>query len=81
MTAVSATVTVDNTSYETLASLADITLTATKWYSIQIQNICEWKVADAEFTFKNKEFNWKQGTDDVYIKTSGQPAIITILEQ
>lgn len=82
MTAVSATIDIDNASYETLASLASITLTEGKSYSVQIQNILNWKVADAEFTFQNKDITWTQAADDVYVKVinAGQVAKITILE-
>ena len=82
MTAVSATIDIDNASYETLASLASITLTEGKTYLIQIQNILNWKVADAEFTFQNKDITWTQAADDVYVKVinEGQVAKITILE-
>lgn len=82
MTTVSATIDIDNASYETLASLASITLTEGKSYSVQIQNILNWKVADAEFTFQNKDITWTQAADDVYVKVinAGQVAKITILE-
>lgn len=80
MTTVSATIEITNCSYETIASLASITLTEGKTYSIQIQNIADIKIADAEFTFQNEKFQLTQGSDDVYIKTPGLPAILTILE-
>ena len=79
MTAVSKTITVKNTSYETIASLASITLTSGKTYSIQIQNTASVKIADAEFVFTNEKFTFTQGSDDIYIKTTNS-AILTILE-
>ena len=80
MTAVSNTIEITNTTYETIASLANITLTASKVYSIQIQNIAVVKIADAEFTFNNEKFMFTQGTDDIYIKTLGNRAVLSILE-
>lgn len=80
MTAVSNTVTVTNTSYETIASIANITLTNGKTYAMQIQNIASIKIADAEFVFKDEKFQLTQDADDVYIKTFGIPATLTILE-
>lgn len=80
MTAVSNTITITNTTYETIASLASITLTSGKTYSIQIQNIAYVKIADAEFCFKDEKFTLTQGSDDVYIKAASLPATLTILE-
>lgn len=80
MTAVSNTVTVTNTSYETLASVADITLTNGKTYAMQIQNLAYIKIADAEFVFKDEKFQLTQSSDDVYIKTTALGATLTILE-
>ena len=80
MTAVSNTISITNTSYETIASLASITLTASKTYSMQIQGIAYIKIADAEFCFKDEKFVFTQDTDDIYIKTPGLPATLTILE-
>lgn len=80
MTAVSNTIQITNTDYETLASLANITMTEGKTYSIQVQNLAYFKVADAVFCFHNKEFTFLQGEDDVYVKTNGFQAVITILE-
>ena len=80
MTAVSATINITNKNFETLASLASITLTSGKTYSIQIQGIIEYKIANAIFTFENVDFTWTQSEDDVYIRTLGLPATITILE-
>lgn len=80
MTAVSNTITITNNSYETIASLVSITLTSGKTYSMQIQNIAIIKIADAEFTFNNEKFQFTQGDDDIYIKTPGLPATLTILE-
>lgn len=79
MTTVSATINVTNSTYETIASLASITLTSGKTYSMQIQNIAYIKIADAEFCFKNQCFQFTQGDDDIYIKAE-TPAILAILE-
>ena len=82
MTAVSKTIIVNNTTYDTIANLADITLTSGKTYSIQIQNSANVKIADAEFVFTNEKFQFTQGDDDIYIKISyaSMTAILTILE-
>ena len=82
MTTVSKTITVTNNSYETIASLADITLTSGKSYSMQIQNRAAIKIADAEFAFNNEKFCFTQGDDSIYIKSidSVYPATLTILE-
>ena len=80
MTAVSKTITITNTTYETIESLASITMTASKTYSIQIQNMAYVKIADAEFVFNNEKFTLTQGSDAVYIKTTSIGAVLTILE-
>lgn len=82
MTAVSKTIIVNNTTYDTIANLADITLTSGKTYSIQIQNSATVKIADAEFVFTNEKFQFTQGDDDIYIKVSyaSMTAVLTILE-
>lgn len=80
MTAVSATIEIDNTSYTKLETLASITLTKGKTYSIQVQNIAHFKVANAEFVFDNEKFPFTQGDDDVFVKVPGLQAIVTILE-
>ncbi len=82
MTTVSKTITVTNNSYETIASLASITLTSGKSYSMQIQNRAAIKIADAEFAFNNEKFCFTQGDDSIYIKSidSVYPATLTILE-
>jgi hypothetical protein len=80
MTAVSKTLKIENTTFETIASLASITLTSSKTYSMQIQNIAEVKIADAIFTFENEKFQITQADDDIYIRTLGIPAVLTILE-
>lgn len=80
MTAVSKTLKIENTTFETIASLASITLTSSKTYSMQIQNTAEIKIADAIFTFENEKFSFTQADDDIYIRTLGIPAVLTILE-
>lgn len=80
MTAVSNTVFLENTSYETIESVASITMTQAKTYSIQIQGIAYFKVADAEFSFHNEKFTFTQGEDSAYIKTNILGATLTILE-
>lgn len=66
--------------FATLASKTSITFAVGSVYSIQIQNIAEIKVGDAEFTFENEKFNFKQGSEDLYIKTTALGAKVTVLE-
>ncbi len=82
MTTVSKTIQITNNSYETIESLAEITLTQGKSYSMQIQNRAAIKIADAEFTFNNEKFCFTQGDDTIYIKSTDSvyPAILTVLE-
>lgn len=80
MTAVSNTINVTNTTFDTVENLASITMTNGNTYSIQIQGIVDFKVANAIFTFIDKEFTFTQGTDAVYIRSLGMPAKFTILE-
>ena len=82
MTAVSATITINNTSFEKIETLASITLTEGKAYSIQAHNNLELKIADAIFPIGsiNGIGTLTQGSDDVYIRTPGIPAAFTILE-
>lgn len=82
MTAVSKTITITNDNYETIASLAGITLTSGKTYSMQIQGMANIKIADAEFTFNNEKFQFTQGSDAISIKPLGSDssAKLTILE-
>lgn len=80
MTAVSKTLKIENTAFETIASLAEITLTSSKTYSMQIQNTAEIKIADAIFLMKDEKFQFTQDDDDIYIRTLGIPAVLTILE-
>lgn len=80
MTAVSKTVNITNSTFETIASLASITLTVGKTYSMQIQNIAEIKIADTIFTINNEKFTWTQANDAIYIRTPGLPAMLTVLE-
>lgn len=79
MTAVSATTVIYNKENEKLETLAGITLTSGKTYSIQVQNTACFTIANAEFVFCNEKFPFTQGDDDVYVKAIGS-ATITILE-
>ena len=81
MTAVSATVDVTNTDYETLASVAGISLTSSATYSIQVQGTLGFKVGDAEFTFNDEKFAYTYGTETPYVKNGGSfTAKLVILE-
>lgn len=80
MTTVSKTLTITNQQYEALETLANITMTPGKVYTIQIQNIADIKIADAEFTIINQCFSLTKSNDVVYIKTNVTGAVLTILE-
>lgn len=69
-----------NGEFVTIAELTNFTFTASKTYTIQIQNIAELKIADAIFTIANNPiFTLTASNDDVYIKTNGY-VTLTILE-
>ena len=80
MTLLSDTVTVQNRDYQTLSSLLADTLTQGKTYSIQIKGTLNYKIGNAVFEFTNKEFNFTQGSLDVYVSMIISPARITVLE-
>lgn len=82
MTAVSKTLTVNTAGlWESVATLADITITSGKTYSMQIQNLAYLKIADAEFTiYSDAPFTYKASDDDLYIKTDYSKCELTILE-
>lgn len=82
MTAVSATIEINNTTFDTIENLASITMTEGKTYSIQAQNNIELKIAGAIFPISDKNGigTLTQGEDSVYIRTPGIPATFTILE-
>ena len=82
MTAVSATIKIDNDDWATIASLAGITLSSGKSYSIQVRGEAFIKIADAEFDVSNKDITVTQGADNIYIKPNGSSGtcVIAILE-
>ena len=67
--------------FETVASEASITLTSGKVYTMQIQDDAWLKVDDAVFYFNNEKFQYKQGSDDLYIKSGPLGCVLTILEE
>jgi hypothetical protein len=79
MTILSYTGTVNTNAYKTIAEVASVTFTEGKTYAMQIQNLANIKIADAEFTIKNEKFKYTATSDDIYIKTYGD-VILTILE-
>lgn len=91
MTAVSTTITVTNTEYETLESLINTTLTNGTSYTIQAQNYALKKamqiepelyllIGDAEFTLINQNLAFTKGSDSPYVKVENLPVVLTILE-
>jgi len=67
--------------FETVESVATgFTFTVGKVYTMQIQNSAYFKVSDAEFYLSDEKFQYKAGTDDLYIKTDTRGGVLTILE-
>lgn len=70
-----------NNEFKTVESQADgFTFTVGKVYTMQVQNSAYFKISDAEFYLSNEIFQYKAGTDDLYIKTNALGVILTILE-
>lgn len=69
-----------NGEFKSIDELTGLTLASGKTYTIQVQNMAEFKVDNAIFTLYNKELTWTQGADTAYLKTSGVDAVLTILE-
>lgn len=70
-----------NNSYQKVSELTGVTFTADKTYTIQIQNSAYFKIDNAEFLFSNREFQYKAGSSDLYIKTTTMPCVLSILEE
>lgn len=67
--------------FVTVESVTDgFTFTVGKIYTMQVQNSAYLKVSDAEFYLDSEKFQYKAGTDDLYIKTSTLGVTLTILE-
>lgn len=67
--------------YQKASDLTGVTFTSGKTYTIQVQNAAYFKVDDAEFLFSNREFQYKAGSSDLYIKTTTMPCVLSILEE
>ena len=81
MTLESATITVDtNGAFEKVSTLASITFASGNSYTLQIQNTASLKIEDAIFTVRDRIFNYKATSDDLYIKNEGTACILTILD-
>lgn len=76
------TVTVNNLDWQTVESVADITMTEGKTYVISIENRGKIKIANAEFPVKNEKFPFTQCQNTLYIKSidSAYPVVLTIYE-
>lgn len=72
---------VTNENYVTVESATNISFTASKTYTMQVQGSAHIKIADAEFYVFNEKFQYKAGSDDLYIKTSSVGCTLTILEE
>ena len=81
MTLESATITVDTDgAFEKVSTLASVTFTDGDSYTIQVQNTASLKIGDAIFTVRDKIFNYKASSEELYIKNEGTPCILTILD-
>lgn len=74
-----------NGEYETVESLTNVSFTSGTTYNMQIQNQgylnpVYMKVGNAEFKFGDEKFDFKAGSDDLYIKTTEGPIVLVILE-
>ena len=73
-----------NGEWVTVSSVSGVTFTSENTYTLQANNSCYLKVADAEFTVLPAQvIQFKAGNDDLYIKTdiTGYPkCTLTVLE-
>ena len=67
--------------WQSVETLTELTFTAGNTYTMNVINSAEIKVANAIFPILNEKFQYKAGTDDLYIKTQdGYTCTLTILE-
>lgn len=70
-----------NNEFVTVESVATgFTFVEGNTYTMQVQNSCYLKVADAVFSVSNEKFNYTAGSEDMYIKTNYTSVVLTILE-
>lgn len=70
-----------NNEFVTVESVATgFTFTAGTSYTMQVQNGCYIKIANAVFWVADEKFGYLAGSEDLYIKTQSQSVILTILE-
>lgn len=69
-----------NGEWETVSSLTNITFAEGTTYNMQINNLAYLKIGDAVFSFNCEKFDYKAGTDDLYIKTNNNSCTLSILE-
>ena len=67
--------------WQSVETLTGVTFTVGNTYSMNIINTAEIKVANAIFPVTNEKFQYKAGSEDLYIKTqNGYTCTLTILE-
>lgn len=67
--------------YVDLATESGVTFTSGTTYTIQIQNLAYLKLGDAEFAiYTNDPFTYTAGSDTLYIKTTYNTCVVTILQ-
>lgn len=69
-----------NNEYVSVASETGVTFTNGNSYTMQVQNSAYLKIGDAEFYVSNEKFQYKAGSETLYIKTSLSGCVLTILE-
>lgn len=67
--------------FVSVETLTGLTFTASKTYSMQIADSAYIKLGNAVFSFNNEKFEYKAGTEDMYIRTRNKNyCTLTILE-
>ena len=69
-----------NGEFSLIETETGVDFTAGTKYIIQVQNQAYVKIADAVFNVSNEKFDYTAGTEDIYIRTTYQPCVLTILE-
>ena len=67
--------------WQSVETVTGVTFTVGNIYTMNVINTAEIKVANAIFPISNEKFQYKAGSDDLYIKTQdGYTCTLTILE-
>lgn len=66
--------------FKTVSSLTNVTFTSGNIYNIWVGNSAQIKVGDYICPVMNEKFDFKAGSDDLYIKTNYTKCQLSILE-